>query len=297
MRHIWRHRIPRQRVPQSVYMGGDSGPTDRITDTVSGGFCAWSLRLVALGAEENIVEVYEDGLGTYTFVDIDITSADGNGNYWIDETAIAAHCTTNNGRVRTYKDQLGTANLTQTVVSYMPYIYDGAAVTKENGKPCLSSGGTTSNHNISMVTSNTAFGQDAAFTCFEVSTNSGDGFGNAYSWVTGAYVRANYNAIRYQISDGITTLSGSSGDTPINSHNQITTLFNDASSKIRCNGTECASGSSGTPAIGTTTIRIMNDANAGNDGCVKFQELLMFAGDKTSDFSTVESDQDTAMVA
>jgi len=214
---------------------------------------------------------------------------------WLDESALLTHVGAGDGYVTNWYDQSGVGvDFTQAVAVYQPQIVSSGTVLTQNGKPSLSSGGTTSNHNISMVTASTAFGQTDPFTTFNVTTNSSDGFGNAYVWNTGAFVSSRYNATRYQISDGILTLSSSSGDCPINSQNINSLLFNDATSKIRTNGVEDASGDVGDPAIGTTTIRIFNDANAGTDGCAQMQELIFMAGDQSANFTAIETDINTA---
>jgi hypothetical protein len=81
---------------------------------------------------------------------------DSNGD--LDTAAIAAHCSGSTGLVVTLYDQSGNGNdLTQSVGTYQPTIYNGASVLTENGKPIIvpTANDTLSTTGIDFTSANT----------------------------------------------------------------------------------------------------------------------------------------------
>ncbi len=106
-----------------------------LLDTYSGAAAAYSLRKLRTAHTGPLIEVYN---GT-SYADI---SANVFGE--LDTVALAAHCGSNDGFVRTWYDQSGNGNdTTQSTTANMPKIYDGTnGVVTENGKPAILSDGT-----------------------------------------------------------------------------------------------------------------------------------------------------------
>jgi len=103
---------------------------NRLLDDYSGASAAFSLRLLSSTYTGDAVEVYNGS----SYADIGFSSGE------LDTTALATHCGSNDGFVRTWYDQSGNSNdAAQSSPTNMPKIYDGAtqSVLKENGKPII----------------------------------------------------------------------------------------------------------------------------------------------------------------
>lgn len=102
-----------------------------LLDTYSGAAAAYSLRRLRTAYTGDAVRVRRSN---------DNAEADiGFSNNELDTTALAAHCGSNDGFVKTWYDQSGNTNdATQTSTGSQPKIYDGTTgVVTENGKPAL----------------------------------------------------------------------------------------------------------------------------------------------------------------
>ena len=102
-----------------------------LLDTYSGAAAAYSLRQLRSGYTGDAVRVRRSS---------DNAEADiGFSNNELDTTALAAHCGSSDGFVKTWYDQSGSANdATQTSTGSQPKIYDGTTgVVTENGKPAI----------------------------------------------------------------------------------------------------------------------------------------------------------------
>lgn len=102
---------------------------DRILDTYPA-FAAYSVRLLS---------------GTYAGACMRVRRASDNAEQdigfdgdWLDEAAIATFCGVSTGYVVKWYDQSGnTKDISHATATNQPQIYDGSAVTEENGKPSL----------------------------------------------------------------------------------------------------------------------------------------------------------------
>ena len=107
-----------------------------LLDTYSGAAAAYSLRQLRRGYTGDAVRVRRSS---------DNAEADiGFSNNELDTTALAAHCGSNYGFVKTWYDQSGNANdATQSTTANQPKIYDGTTgVVTDNGKPAVDFDGT-----------------------------------------------------------------------------------------------------------------------------------------------------------
>ena len=101
-----------------------------LLDTYTGAAAAYSLRKLRTAYTGDAVEVYNGS----SYADIGF-SVFGE----LDTVALADHCGSNNGFIRTWYDQSGNGNdATQSTTANMPKIYDGTnGVVLENGKPAV----------------------------------------------------------------------------------------------------------------------------------------------------------------
>ena len=105
--------------------------TPLLLDTYSGAAAAYSVRLLRTAYTGNALRVRENSGNTETDIGFD-----SNGD--LDTAAIASHCGSANGYVVTWYDQSGnTKDATQSTTSAQPQIYNGSAVSTENGEPAI----------------------------------------------------------------------------------------------------------------------------------------------------------------
>jgi len=98
-----------------------------LLDTYSGAEAAYSLRKLRTAYTGDAVEVYNGS--SYADIGFNVFGE-------LDTVALADHCGSNNGFIRTWYDQAGSNDATQSTTSQMPKIYDGTnGVILENGKP------------------------------------------------------------------------------------------------------------------------------------------------------------------
>ena len=91
----------------------------------------FSVRLIRFGYSGNCLKVRRSSDNS----ELDI-GFDSNGN--LDISAIETHCGSSDGFVSVWYDQSGNGNnVTQTVTSLQPKIYDGSAVVQDNGRPAI----------------------------------------------------------------------------------------------------------------------------------------------------------------
>ena len=105
-----------------------------LLDTYSGAAAAYSLRKLRTAYTGDAVEVYNGS--SYADIGFNVFGE-------LDTVALADHCGSNNGFIRTWYDQAGSNDATQSTTSQMPKIYDGTnGVVLENGKPAVEFDGT-----------------------------------------------------------------------------------------------------------------------------------------------------------
>jgi hypothetical protein len=218
------------------------------------------------------MRVREDGGGTFADIGFDE-------NGWLDEAAIAAHCGANNGYVQTFYDQTGNGrNCTSNSPTAQPQIYDGSVVLKENGKPAL----------VSQATQNLQWFDftDIAQpnTCFSVAVAGTNGY--IYDGIQNVGQNTLYNQTNaIQMWAGAPVLN-TGVDVP--SQAQSTALFNGATSIVRIDGSQVASGSTGTQPRRGLTVGAYYD---GNNPADKVQEIIAYNSDETANFEAIEDDQ------
>ena len=150
--------------PRPVSGGAE---VDLLLEDYPGAEAAFSLRQLSKTYAGSAVEVFN---GTSS-ADIGFVSGA------LDTAALAAHCGSNDGLVRTWYDQSGNANdATQSNSGSMPKIYDGASasVVLDNGAPAVDFDGV----NDTMQTPN--FSSTLGFPNFLSSTVSFDDTDNMY---------------------------------------------------------------------------------------------------------------------
>ena len=105
-----------------------------LLDTYTGAAAAYSLRKLRTAYTGDAVEVYNGS--SYADIGFNVFGE-------LDTVALADHCGSNNGFIRTWYDQAGSNDATQSTTSQMPKIYDGTnGVVLENGKPAVEFDGT-----------------------------------------------------------------------------------------------------------------------------------------------------------
>ena len=135
-----------------------------LLDTYTGAAAAYSVRRLNSAYTGACMRIREDGTNTETDIGFD-----ANGD--LDTAAIASHCGSNNGFVRTWYGQESSGgtgsgvDAVQTAAKDQPQIYNGTSVFTENGKPIIKNqtGGSANRNAFSksiatFTTDNWAFG-------------------------------------------------------------------------------------------------------------------------------------------
>ena len=104
-----------------------------LLDTYTGAAAAYSLRKLRSAYSGSAIRVRRSNDNAETDIGFNVFGE-------LDTVSLAAHCGSNNGFVKTWYDQSGSANdATQTNTANQPKIYDGTTgvVTNSNGKPAI----------------------------------------------------------------------------------------------------------------------------------------------------------------
>ena len=210
---------------------------------------------------------------------------DGSGN--IDESAIETFCTGTTCTVVTWKDQSGNGNdATAAASTNEPTIYSGGALVKENGKVAVDFDGTddffesgavtTSTQPVTVISTTTP--QATAFSGGILNTTDSNNFIDFYR-----------NDGGFAINAGTTLTSGASVDYVQDNQYLRFSLFNGASSEIFANGTSVVSGNANTTGISGNLYvgKFLTSANNYMNGLM--QEVLLYASNKSTDRSDIES--------
>ena len=250
-----------------------------VTEAVVGlAVMAYSVRL--LGSTQGVpaysgdcIRVRESGGDTET--DIGFSSGD------LDETALAAHCGANDGYVRTWFDQAGTADMQQATKTSQFKIYDGTTgTTTLNSRPILeATENVTSFPSVSVT-------QSSPWTAMGVSYNQFDYNRRLFTSNDGAIIAAR-NKTQLSDASGNISISLAHNDAAIIS----TGVHNGSSSFVRGLSVN-ASGST----TGTMTGGSMTAISAGASGTLvsSMQEFILWPVAKTStEYAAIESDMDT----
>jgi hypothetical protein len=246
-----------------------------LLDTYTGAAGAYSLRKLRTLYTGDAVEVYNGS----SYADI------GFSNDELDTTALAAHCGSNDGFIRTWYDQGTNGNdATQSTTANMPKIYDGTTgVVTENGKPAVEFDG--SDDNFTSTISNITQSFDV-YTVHNFNTTPA-ATERLYDSDNGGRITRGSNSTSNNFAFAGTVLSWSPQQT---GQVQETTVYSGVSSLVRVNGTQTASGDAGTNSTGTDLV-IGADKTASSqfiDG--QIQEFIIFDNSKNAtDRSGIET--------
>ena len=244
-------------------------------------FAAYSVRLLntllGISYTGDCIRVREDGGDTET----DIGFSSGN----LDETALAAHCGSNNGYVRTWYSQVGTADAQQATKTSQLKIYDGATgTTTLNSRPILEA-----TENVTSFT-DTSISQAAPYTAMSVSYNQND-FNRAALYANSGDV-IKFIAAKNKTQ---TQTSSTSSITASAAHNDAviigTFIVNGSSSFTRGLSINASAETTGT--LTDVDITDIQPAASGT-GASSMQELILWDGalDATT-YGAIETDMDT----
>jgi hypothetical protein len=205
----------------------------------------------------------------------------------LDTAAMLSHCAGTNGFVVTWYDQTGNGrNLTQATTGNQPQIVTSGALTMTlNGRSGMSFDGTSDSLGA------TSWGAVAQpYTRSIVATRRDTDGGHFINSIAGSPNAANYSTTATNFA-----LFGGTGGTPIVTWNNaesgvFTTLFNDASSTIRKNGTVTGPATIGTNGFDGVRVGSIEGTSAffGADA----YEIIIFAASLPSaDVVTLERNQ------
>jgi len=246
-----------------------------LLDTYTGAAAAYSLRKLRTAYTGAAVEVYNGS--SYADIGFDVFGE-------LNTVALAAHCGSNDGFVSKWYDQAGSNDAVQTTTANMPKIYDGTTgVVTENGKPTVDFDG--SDDNFTSTISNITQSFDV-YTVHNFNTTP-TATQRLYDSDNGGRITRGSNSTANNFAFAGTVLSWSPQQT---GQVQETTVYNGASSLVRVNGTQTASGDAGTNSTGTDFV-IGADKTASSqfiDG--QIQEFIIFDNSKNAtDRSGIET--------
>ncbi len=253
-----------------------------LLDTYTGAAAAYSLRQISSTAS-NAVRVRRSN---------DNAEADiGFSNGELDTTALAAHCGSNDGFVKTWYSQTGSNDATQTTAANQPKIYDGTTgVVTENGKPAVEFDG--SNDGYLLDTTGLDIGSLSSFTVGRMITISSNvmlalsGSTDNRRWYAPFISGGNFNYGYADSSTAITTTQ----DTNQNLHTMIagTTLNGVEAWK---NGTSAGTDTRTTGA--TNALNGIGNLNSAFYANCNVQEVIFYGSDQSSNRTNIEDNINT----
>jgi len=267
--------------------------TDLLLEDYPGAEAAYSVRKIRGEYTGDAMRIREDSGNTETDIGFD-----SNGN--LDTAAIASHCGSANGYVVTWYDQSGNGNdATNSTTTQQPKIYDGSNTISDNGRSAIEWDGVTRYESLSC--SSVLVSGTGARSIFSVvnSDNAtpprGDVILSLSSVFTGTGTLFRYNAqtavvvsnaIRWGNNPqntqtlGVITYPGGGTTSDIDFYDNGSLATNTFDSIDTIN----------TSSTGVTQIGY-RDGNETFNG--KMQEIILYASDKSSDRTGIESDIDT----
>ena len=258
-----------------------------LLDTYSGAAAAYSLRRLSSSYVGSAVEVYNGS--SYADIGFDVFGE-------LNTVALAAHCGSNDGFIRTWYDQGTNGNdATQSTTANMPKIYDGTTgVITENGKPAVEFDGSNDflQDAVSIVS-------DYPFSLIDVATpdtlHQGTVSGivsTASSTIMFANVYNSSDNNENQIWTRNLTLFR---DGPVMSVGQQDLNFlywsSDTVSAIHVNGSTAYSpvGTTDFPTVNNLSIGSLRDGTPGQYFDGKIQEVVWYASDQSANRAGIES--------
>lgn len=254
-----------------------------LLDTYSGAAAAYSLRKLRTAYTGDAIEVYN---GTaYADIGFNVFGE-------LDTVGLADHCGSNDGFIRTWYDQAGSNDATQSTTANMPKIYDGTTgVVTENGKPAVefdgSNDGLAAAQSLGITTTHAAI--------FVTYTVDASATGTFFSLQQGnsAGIRGQQNSAtnyRFEIKDPLGNVTLQTSDTAgqkVKSHFLIPN-----SQEIFSNGSNVKSGTTAysdyhfyTPKIG---LRNNDSYFLG-----KVQEFVVYDSNETDNRAGIETNINT----
>ena len=259
-----------------------------LLDSYSGAAAAYSLRKLKSSYTGSAIRVRRSSDNTELNIGFD---SDGN----LDTVALSVFVGTGNGFVTTWYDQTGNNfNRTQTTAAAQPNIVYLGAISMVNGKPAMYFDGTST----TFATQGPKIGetyQGAGYSSTVLNVTKLD---SSYSTTaeyplfggTGWYdSRFSINSNKWYLINNGTGISS----TVNASANQVVSsvVFAYTTDKVRINGTEVISGNVGTN--GGTDYNYIGRSYLGKFYKGYFQEHIIYASDKTSVISAMETNMNT----
>ena len=241
-----------------------------LLDTYSGAAAAYSLRLLDSTYTGSAIRVRRSSDNTEQDIGFNVFGE-------LSTVELAAFCGSSDGFVKTWYSQVGTGvDATQTTAANQPKIYDSVTgVNTLNGKPAVEFDG--SDDNFTSTISNITQSFDV-YTVHNFNTTPTT-TQRLYDSDNGGRITRGSNGTSNNFAFAGTVLSWSPQQT---GQVQETTVYNGASSLVRVNGTQTASGDAGTNSTGTDLV-IGADKTASTqfiDG--QIQEFIIFDDSKNA---------------
>jgi hypothetical protein len=240
-----------------------------LLDTYTGAAAAYSLRKLSSSYSGSAIRVRRASDNAETDIGFNVFGE-------LDTVSLAAFCGSNDGFVKTWYDQSGSANdATQNTTAYQPKIVDNGTYLGELQYTI----GDTHNINISSITTR------SIFAVAETSALNGT-FG-----VWGSLSGGNAFGLRetnkfYDNSNGISAIS-SAGLANLNQYYGFTSIINTAQTNntIYVDGAQVAT-ASGT-ATSSTLLEIARNSN------VNWKELILYSTDESANRTNIEDNINT----
>jgi hypothetical protein len=260
------------------------GGAGLLLDTYTGATAAYSLRKLRTAYTGYCIEVRRSSDNTTQNIGF---TAEGV----LDESALTTFCGAGNGFVKTWYDQVGSLNITQSTALNQSKIVSSGSVLKENNKPLVDFTGDGTA--FADVTLRADYGSNInqPYTIFSVNKFQVTGNLDNLSCLFDSYNSSNSGLYARYVTDEYTLYAGTSvsGASSNGEGNQniYCGLFNGASSKLWVRGTEKVSGNAGTNAIRPLCLGNRQTYTAYCAGPI--QEFILFPSDKSSDRSAIET--------
>ncbi len=262
----------------------ESGQTAGLLETYSGAAAAYSLRKLRNGYYGNAIRVRRSSDNTEQ--DIAFNTSGG-----LDTTSLLAFVGNGNGFVTTWYDQSGNnLNRTQTIAATQPQIILSGTLITTNSKPAMYFNGTNTTFAIQgPKIGETYMGAGYSSTVLDVtkldssySTTEEYPLFGGLGWYDSRFSINNNKWYLINTGTGISSTVNATANQVVSS-----VVFAFATDRVRINGTEVINGNVGTN--GGTDYNHIGQSYLGKRYKGYFQEHIIYASDKTSDLSLMES--------
>lgn len=243
---------------------------------------AFSVRKLSSTYTGNAIRVREAGFNTEADIGFD-----SNGN--LDEASLLSHCSYNGiGYIRKWYDQSGNGNhADQSSTAKQMQIVSGNAVIKIGTKPAPIANVTRTYYSISPAPQFTP--TSTAIVVVKSTNTSGNNFMiGEHAMAPGVYTFGGHDDRLFL--NGGSTISTSDGAIS-QAHMIAVGVANGASSIIRANGSQLATGNTGGSSYYMSAVFGGEDSSSNMRG--NMQEMLIYSADKSSDIANIETDINT----